>query len=76
MKLNLSCYSIFEGEVRVGGGRGDGVIGEGGMVKEGWRKGMRGGNGEGRVWGGGKGEGGKGEPSTTSWFYYFGLKRK
>lgn len=75
MKLNLSCYSIFEGEVRVGGGRGDGVIGEGGMVKEGWRKGMRGGNGEGRVWGG-KGEGGKGEPSTTSWFYYFGLKRK
>ena len=77
MKLNLSCYSIFEGEVRVGGGRGDGVIGEGGMVKEGWGKGMRGGNGEGRVWGGGgKGEGGKGEPSTTSWFYYFGLKRK
>lgn len=75
MKLNLSCYSIFEGEVRVGGGRGDGVIGEGGMVKEGWGKGMRGGNGEGRVWGG-KGEGGKGEPSTTSWFYYFGLKRK
>lgn len=75
MKLNLSCYSIFEGEVRMGGGRGDGVIGEGGMVKEGGGKGMRGGNGEGRVWGG-KGEGGKGEPSTTSWFYYFGLKRK
>lgn len=77
MKLNLSCYSIFEGEVRMGGGRGDGVVGEGGMVKEGGGKGMRGGNGEGRVWGGGgKGEGGKGEPSTTSWFYYFGLKRK
>ena len=53
------------------------MIGEGGMVKEGGGKGMRGGNGEGRVWGGGgKGEGGKGEPSTTSWFYYFGLKRK
>ena len=51
------------------------MIGEGGMVKEGGGKGMRGGNGEGRVWGG-KGEGGKGEPSTTSWFYYFGLKRK
>ena len=60
MKLNLSCYSIFEGEVRVGGGRGDGVIGEGGMVKEGWGKGMRGGNGEGRVWGGGEGRRGKG----------------
>ena len=56
MKLNLFCYSIFEGEVRVGGGRGDGVIGEGGMVKEGGGKGMRGGNGEGRVWGVGKGE--------------------
>ena len=38
--------------MRVGGGRGDGVIGEGGMVKEGGGKGMRGGNGEGRVWGG------------------------
>ena len=76
MKLNLSCYSIFEGEVRMGGGRGDGVIGEGGMVKEGGGKGMRGGNGEGRVWGVGKGEGGKGNPSPISWFYYFGLKRK
>lgn len=77
MKLNLSCYSIFEGEVRVGGRRGDGVIGEGGMVKEGGGKGMRGGKwGRESVGGGGKGEGGKGEPSTTSWFYYFGLKRK
>lgn len=69
MKLNLSCYSIFEGEVRVGGGRGDGVIGEGGMVKEGWRKGMRGGNGEGRVWGGGgreKGE--RGNPPRQAGF--------
>lgn len=62
MKLNLFCYSIFEVEVRVGGGRGDGVIGEGGMVKEGGGKGMRGGNGEGRVWGGGEGRRGKGEP--------------
>ena len=76
MKLNLSCYSIFEGEVRVGGGRGDGVIGEGGMVKEGWRKGMRGGNGEGRVWGGGREKGERGNPSPISWFYYFDLKRK
>ena len=32
--------------------------------------------GKGECGGGGKGEGGKGEPSTTSWFYYFGLKRK
>lgn len=62
--------------MRVGGGRGNEVIGEGGMVKEGRGKGMRGGNGEGRVWGVGKGEGGKGNPSPISWFYYFGLKRK
>lgn len=68
MKLNLFCYSIFEGEVRVGGGRGDGVIGEGGMVKEGGGKGMSGGVG--------KGEEGKGNPSPISWFYYFDLKRK
>ena len=46
----------------MGGGRGDGVIGEGGMVKEGGGKGMRGGNGEGKVWGGGEGGRGKGEP--------------
>ena len=68
MKLNLSCYSIFEGEVRVGGGRGDGVIGEGGMVKEGWRKGMRGGNGEGRVWGGGREKGERGNPPRQAGF--------
>lgn len=60
MKLNLSCYSIFEGEVRVGGGRGDGVIGEGGMVKEGWRKGMRGGKWGRESVGGGEGRRGKG----------------
>ena len=35
------------------------MIGEGGMVKEGGGKGMRGGNGEGRVWGG-EGRRGKG----------------
>lgn len=45
----------------MGGGRGDGVIGEGGMVKEGWGKG-RGGGGEMRKGecGGGEGRRGKG----------------
>lgn len=62
--------------MRVGGGRGDGVIGEGGMVKEGGGKGMRGGKWGRESVGVGKGEGGKGNPSPISWFYYFGLKRK
>ena len=53
----------------MGGGRGDGVIGEGGMVKEGGGKGMRGGNGEGRVWGGGKREKGeRGNPPRQAGF--------
>ena len=52
----------------MGGGRGDGVIGEGGMVKEGGGKGMRGGNGEGRVWGGGREKGERGNPPRQAGF--------
>lgn len=63
MKLNLSCYSIFEGEVRVGGGgRGDGVIGEGGMVKEGGGKGIRGEMGKGECGGWGREKEERGTP--------------
>lgn len=68
MKLNLSCYSIFEGEVRVGGGRGDGVIGEGGMVKEGGGKGMRGEMGKGECGGGGREKGERGNPPRQAGF--------
>lgn len=62
--------------MRVGGGRGDGVIGEGGMVKEGGGKGMRGGEmGKGEC-GGGEGRRGKGEPLPDKLVLLFWPKKE